>query len=211
MRYFGRFYKMLTSPDVLPTTSKADMYAAVSHCDWWDKNLVPELLDTSFFSGLDQLYIEHLFPSFQSFGSELGLDMQYDANKAPAIGDDDEDIEMDTSVEIVSLDWVDQFTRQYIPAVMKFVRSWAEIRKQQLTGIQETEALMLLPGKVEFQLIPQRRFKHTLPGASWHEEWICVPMLTPSFLNGMFGSLNDVEEAAITVSHGRLSVMELIC
>ncbi|KAF8949769.1 hypothetical protein BDZ97DRAFT_1899739, partial [Flammula alnicola] len=153
-----------------------------------------------FFSGLDDLFMQHLFPSFQSFGLEDGIDMAYDQNKAPSMDDDDdEENQIDSSPELVSLNWSEQFRKKYTPAVQSFVKEWVDSRRTQVTDANELKALGLLQAKVMHQLMIERDESAQLPGLVWHDDPLGLPLLTPSFMNALLGSLNDVEDATIAL------------
>src|SRR5882757_5673902 len=114
----AKFFMSLTLATPLATfDNRDDYYNSIHNLSMRDTRLQPHILDHLFFSGLDKLFLQHLYPSFQAFGMLTVTDAKYDQNKAPAIDDDDDDDDEDKEEDILSLDWRKHFEMEYMPAL----------------------------------------------------------------------------------------------
>ncbi|SRR6266446_417312 len=196
----AKFYMSLTLPTALNGKEiKVDMYESIDNLSMLDPQFQPKIFDDAFFFGLDELFLQHLFPSFQAFANARRIKMVYDQNKVPPLEDSDSEMETETpQAEIVSLIWKDQFEKQYVPAVREFVKKWVEERLKDLKGKTETKALKALVAKVERYMTVEDDVTG-FPSVMWHLDKVGVPLVTPTFVNMLMRELNEVEEAAIAV------------
>ena len=197
----AKFYMSLTlpTPAKIPRQRK-DLYKSINQVEMLDPNLQLKILDTEFFYGLDKLFMDHLFPSFQAFGMIKVPITEYNQNKAPSLDDEDEETKDDEErEEIISLNWRKQFDTHYIPAVGHFVAKWVIERKKVLHVPSEIKALDALEKKVtQYVMIEDSRIG--IRDVPWHADGLGVPLVTPSFLTSLMSQLNAVEDASISVS-----------
>jgi len=186
--------------------TKTHVYEQIDLQDMMDSRLQLKILDASFFSGLDKLFLDHLFPSFQAFGITTPSITEYDQNTAPSLEDEEERSE-NVEEEIVSLDWINQYKMHYIPAVETFVAKWVMERKKVLCSPTEVLALDALADKVK-QFVTMGEKKTGMRTVPWHADRIGVPLVTPFFISAITSELNEVEDAAISVSLTSTGFME---
>lgn len=198
----AKFYMSLTLPAPPQAyTSKNDLYKFLGTVQMLDSTLQPNILDDKFFSGLDLLFVQHLFPSFQMFGVGKLILSQYDQNKAPCLEDDDED-EQETGEpkDMVSLHWTREYKEKYLPAVEIFVAKWVMERKKVLHAQGEVQALDALLQKVMQFLTIGGENKVVIHSVTWHTDKMRVPLVTPALISSLVSELNAVEDAAVSVS-----------
>ena len=198
----AKFYMSLTLP--APTqayTSKNDLYKFLGTVQMSNPTLQPKILDDTFFSGLDALFVKHLFPSFQMFGVGKLTLSQYDQNKAPCLEDDNEDEqEMGEPEDIVSLHWTREYKDKYLPAVEVFVQQWVTEQKKVLHAPSEVQALDVLLQKVLQFLKTGGENQVVIQSVTWHTDKMRVPLVTPALISSLVSELNAVEYAAVSVS-----------
>lgn len=203
----AKFYMSLTLPTPLKAfKSREDFYTSIHKLSMLDAQLQPHILDNAFFSGLDKLFLEHLYPSFQAFGMPALMDARYNQNRAPAVDDDEEEEEKEEEEEevkaedILSLDWRGKFEKEYMPAVKKFVERWVHGRKKMLIGKMEVEALNGLAEKVAaYVTIGDKDKEEGMPNVIWQNDSMGLPLVTPMFLRALMSELNVVDEAVVSV------------
>jgi hypothetical protein len=197
----------LTLPTpVSEVDNKRSLYKALEGMSIINSEAQLTILDHEFFKGLDHLFLDLLFPSFQTFGVvDEEVPGQYDQNNAPSLEEEDDDDENDkaeksaSQKEMLCLDWSDKYWNAYVPAVTKFVREWVVERKKVLKQTTEVAALDALEGKM-VQFLAKKYDTVGFPMVDWHMDGVGVPLVTPMFVSALLKELNDVEEAAISVS-----------
>lgn len=206
----SKFYMSLTLPTPEPEVgNKSGLYVELEGLSLVDSRLQPRLLDDEFFKGLDQLFLKHLLPSFQTFGIAGEITDQFDQNNAPVIDDLEEEVTAEKSAsqeeEMLSLNWSKKFWEEYVPAVTKFVAAWVGKRKSVLKEKSQVAALDSMEEKVAQYFEREDDDTSGFPTVGWHSDRVGVPLMTPTFLSALLGELNAVQDAAVSVSNQQVS------
>lgn len=206
----SKFYLSLTLSTPAPEVeTKQELYAKLEALSLTDVGFQPKMLDDGFFKGLDKLFQDHLLPTFQTFGVFQNIPVQYDQNNAQSLEDLDEDEEAEPipSQEkvMLSLNWGQKFWEEYVPGVTSFVAKWVEKRRRVLKEQSQVDALNAVEEKVAQYFKKEEGNNSGFSTVTWHSGSVDLPFMTPIFLNVFLMELNEVQDAAISVSNPQVS------